>query len=129
MTFSSIDYADGFGELEVAPDHNVCRRVNKVRHKQTTKEAFKIYHEANPFVYDLLVKFARQVKAAGVHNYGIRALCEQVRWHVRFGDFEWKPGAEWKLNNNHSAHYSRLIMEQESDLHGFFQLRYLRGNL
>jgi len=30
---------------------------------------------------------------------------------------------EWKLNNNYTSRYARLIMEQEPDLEGFFVTR------
>ena len=34
---------------------------------------------------------------------------------------------EWKINNNFAPHYARLIMEQEPDLKGFFEVRELRA--
>jgi hypothetical protein len=32
-------------------------------------------------------------------------------------------GDRWKLNNNYTAHYARLVMNQEPDLAGFFETR------
>jgi len=124
MQEASIDYTDIFGD-DIAPDHSKGSRVK--RHKPTHREEFESFHAANPFVYHLLVEFARKVKATGVHNYGIKALLEQVRWHVTFETYQWKPGA-FKLNNNLAPYYARLILEKEPDLHGLFQLRILKAN-
>ena len=33
------------------------------------------------------------------------------------------PAGAFKLNNNFTAHYARLLMAQEPDLEGFFETR------
>jgi hypothetical protein len=125
MQEASIDYTDIFGDDSiVAPDHSKSRRVKKQR--PSHKEEFDTFHAANPTIYSLLVEFARKVKAAGVHRYGIKSLFEQIRWHCQFESYQWEPGA-FKLNNNLAPYYSRLILEQEPDLHGMFQLRILKA--
>jgi hypothetical protein len=84
------------------------------------RKNFERFHRENPHVYVLLVQYARQVKAAGVTHYAIATLFERVRWHLTI-DTKSRDG--FKLNNNYRAHYARLIMAQEHDLAGLFELR------
>ena len=91
----------------------------------TIETEFLKYHRANPHVYQMLVKLARQVKASGRKQYGIKSLFERLRWHM---DFETKSVAPFKLNNNYTGRYARLLMEQEPELRGIFITRELRSN-
>lgn len=81
--------------------------------------AFREFHQANPQVYVELVKLARHAMANGRTKYGMRALCEVLRW----GRMTVESQDDWKLNNNHHSSYARLIMKQEPDLRGFFETR------
>ena len=87
--------------------------------------SFRKFHRENPSVYQELVKLARSLKENGRGHYGIKALFEVVRFHraVRTND------PAFKLNNNYSALYSRLIMEQEPDLDGFFGTRIRKARI
>lgn len=88
------------------------------------EQKFWNFHHANPHVYQLLVKFARQWRGArGIEaKLGIKALFERVRWET--GIRRHKEGdKEFKLNNNYTAYYARLIMQQNPGLHNIFQLR------
>ena len=50
-------------------------------------------------------------------------LFEVLRW-----DHLMRTNAQdFKLNNNYTAYYARLIMETETDLRGIFQTRELRA--
>jgi len=83
--------------------------------------AFWRFHNTNPRVYALLVKLAREwVKAKGKNKLGMVMLFHRARW-----DIEMSTNDEFgfKLNNNHVPFYARLIMEQEPDLSGVFNLR------
>jgi hypothetical protein len=90
------------------------------------QDSFEEFHRANPNVYTLLVKFARQAKAAGMKKYGIASLFERLRWHI---SIELKSEQAFKLNNNFRSRYARLIMEHEPDLDGFFELRELKNGV
>jgi len=102
-----------------------CRRVaweeNKGAKRQSElDDAFYDFHEANPHVYRMLVAMARRLKARGIDHYSIRKL-----WHVMEWEYIFKVSAnsDFKLNNNYTSRYARLIMEQEPDLDGFFEVR------
>lgn len=79
---------------------------------------FLAFHEANPWVYDALVRLALDMDRRPI---GIGMLWEVLRWqHLRA-----TTGDPFKLNNNYRSRYARLIMEQEPDLEGVFLTREL----
>jgi len=89
---------------------------------KTTEDKFWEFHARHPEVYVHLVRLARQAKANGQRKFGMKALFEILRWerHV-----EGLPDdrEDWKLNNNYTAAYARLIMQCEPDLDGYFETR------
>lgn len=88
--------------------------------ERTTVERFIAFHKENPWVYKKLTDLAREMRASGHQRIGMKMLFEVVRWTsaVRSG-----PKSGWKLNNNFTQLYSRLIMAQEGDLRGAFETR------
>lgn len=87
--------------------------------------AFRKFHRENPSVYDELVKISRSLKSKGRCHYGIKALFEVVRFHRALNTND----PAFKLNNNYTALYARLIMENEPDLHGFFDTRLRKSRI
>ncbi len=89
---------------------------------QTRFEAFNARH---PDVYSQLVHLAYQAHVAGRTRIGMKMLFEVLRW-------EWTlvglPDSNelWKLNNNYSSRYARLIMANHPLLDGLFELRELK---
>lgn len=82
--------------------------------------AFDRFHTANPHVYASLVRLAREwVSRFGGRKVGIGALYEVARWEIALATDD----ADFKLNNNFRAYYARLIMAQEPELDGLFDLR------
>jgi len=82
------------------------------------------YHRANPNVYRLLKRFALQAKQTGHQKYSIDAIMHRVRWHL---NIETKDPDGFKINNNYSSRYARLIMKNEPSLKDFFFIRKMRG--
>lgn len=82
------------------------------------------FHEANPHVYTRLVELARAwVQRRGPRKLGMKMLFEVLRWEVAMRT----TGDDFKLNNNYTSYYARLIMERESDLAGIFETRALHA--
>jgi hypothetical protein len=77
------------------------------------------FHEENPDVYLLLVRYAREAVRAGVGRVGIELLWNRMRWDKTVITND----SEFKLNQNYKAWYARRIMERESDLRGLFETR------
>jgi hypothetical protein len=85
--------------------------------------SFHRFHEANPHVYKTLVFKCRQWrKRHREEKLGIRMLWESMRW-----DFAMKTETtetpEFKLNNNYTSFYARIIMDNNPELRGIFEIR------
>jgi hypothetical protein len=87
---------------------------------QTLADQFESFHQANPKVYVVLVRLAREwIKRTGRHKIGIGALFERARWEIAIETSD----PEFKLNNNFRSFYARLIMADNEDLGDIFNLR------
>jgi hypothetical protein len=67
---------------------------------------------------------ALRLRRQGRKHYGIKALYEVVRFHRALSA---RSEADWQLNNNYSALYSRLLMQNEPALRDFFRTRRRRA--
>jgi hypothetical protein len=86
----------------------------------TVAERFVDFHTKSPDVYHALVTLARQwVARTGRRKLGIKTLFERARWELALTTSD----PDFKLNNNYAPYYARVIMRQESDLDGMFDLR------
>ena len=83
---------------------------------------FVAFHEANPHVYEALRHLAMQ-EVGYQSKSGIKALFEVLRWQWR-NETE---GDEYKLNNNFTSRYARMLMDREDELKGFFDIRGLKS--
>lgn len=89
----------------------------------TIQQRFEAFHEANPWIYRALVALARDWIERGHSRAGIKSFIEVVRW--QYG--RQSSGEPWKLNNNFTSRYARLIAAQEPDLADLFETRELRA--
>ncbi len=82
--------------------------------------AFRKFHRENPEVYRELRALALELLDRGRRRYGMKGLFEIVRWRraLRVSDDD-----GFKLNNNFTAFFSRILMHNEPTLAGFFALR------
>lgn len=85
--------------------------------------AFWQFHFEHPHVYELLVRFALEARAAGRHRYGIAMIYERMRWYVLI---ETNDPLGFKLNNNYRSRYARLLMLYEPELADLFEIRELK---
>ncbi|MFS0905664.1 hypothetical protein AB3N02_21710 [Priestia aryabhattai] len=83
---------------------------------------FKEFHRTNPHVYEILVRLAREAKSAGKKKISVVLLVQVARWELMFRT---ESDDGFKINNSYTSRYARLIMENEADLVGFFELRKL----
>lgn len=87
------------------------------------EENFWAFHRANPRVYGALVRLAREARSSGAGKLGMKSLFEVLRWERGVSTRDW---SGFKLNNNYTSYYARLIMHNEPDLRGVFEIRVLR---
>lgn len=91
---------------------------------ESIQQRFEAYHAAHPEVYAALVRFTHEAKQTSPHA-GIRMIWERMRWFMYIERRQ--ADSEFKLNDHFTSRYARLIMEQEPDLAGVFELRGLRA--
>lgn len=110
--------------LDIAVAATSSRRTRAPKPaRPSLAQRFAAFHSANPHVYALLVELARAAKAAGKQRLGMKALWERCRWELEVAT----RGDDFRLNNDHTSFYSRLLMGNEPDLAGFFEIRRRRS--
>lgn len=83
---------------------------------------FRDFHKTNPHVYQILVRLAREAKQAGKTKISVVLLVQVARWEIMF---QTDSDDGFKINNSFTSRYARMIMDNEKDLDGFFELRKL----
>jgi hypothetical protein len=91
---------------------------------KTLDEKFQEYHEDNSHVYQALVRLARGLKDQGYKRVGIKMLWETMRYRLMI---ETDDLDGFKLNNNYPSRYARMMMDNEPELQGFFEIRELKS--
>jgi hypothetical protein len=90
----------------------------------TIQQQFQRFHEANPWVYHRLREMALELHHRGHRKIGIKMLIEALRWQYYR---QTSDPSGWKLNNNYSSRYARLIMEKTPCLRDSFETRTLKS--
>lgn len=86
----------------------------------TPREEFEQFHRTHPDVYATLRSLAlRRADRLGDTQLSINMLFEVARWEVSLSTGD----SKFKLNNDHRAAYSRLLMLHEPRLAGLFSTR------
>ena len=91
---------------------------------ESIEEQFRAFHAANPHIYRLLRALALDYKRSGQSHCGIKMLYEVLRY--RSGVYT--TGEPYKLNNNFTSLYARMLMDREPELRGFFEIRERRAD-
>ena len=87
------------------------------------QERFARFHKENPHVYEEIIKIGRQMKARGFKHYSIRTILHIIRWHKHMQTND----PHFKISNNHSSRYVRLLVKEHPEFDGFFQMNKLRA--
>jgi hypothetical protein len=82
---------------------------------------FKRYHDANPHVYQRLETAALRWADSNAKRVGVKRLAENLRYST-VGIKE-PPHAPFKINNNHTALFARLLIHRHPRLAGVIELR------
>lgn len=89
------------------------------------ERAFRRFHAENPHVYQELLRLSRSAKKShGRERIGMKMLWEVMRWNLWL---KIKTTDEFKLNNNYTSRYARIIMKNEPDLADLFETRELKS--
>lgn len=87
----------------------------------TIDQQFIYFHRANPHIYGNLKALALSAQRKG-QTFGIKALFEILRWQYAQVATT-TMGEPFKLNNNYTALYARMLMHREPELAGYFETR------
>jgi uncharacterized heparinase superfamily protein len=86
----------------------------------STAEKFEQFHQDNPIVYDTLHRLAKEwVAMHGKQKLGLRMIWEVARWQIIASTKD----TEYKMNNNYTGYYARLLQMNDPDLDGLFEIR------
>jgi len=116
------------GQLEMSiPDEVGDRSIRPVvtgrgSVSDETYNRFLVFHRDNPHVYQELKKLAFSLTKRGFSKYSIKGLFEVLRYNESIQT----SGRDFKLNNNYTSLYARMLMQNEASLVGFFSTR-MRG--
>jgi hypothetical protein len=97
--------------------------VVPLRRGTTIDEQFRDFHEANPHVFNNLRTLALRLKQQGRTRIGMKMLFEVLRYQYLVHT----EGDSFRLNNNYTSRYTRLLCEKEPSLDGLFEKRSLRS--
>lgn len=111
--------AQQLGLWDTLPVYTSCAS----RRDQTIQERFEAFHAANPWVLEALERLTRRYLQGRRRKLGIKMLFELVRWHyaIETDDFD-----GFKLNNNYTSRYVRLMVERNPMWQDLFQTRELQ---
>lgn len=85
-------------------------------------ERFAMFHAQNPHVADALEALAAQWLSRH-KRVGIKALYEIARWESGIST----TGDVWRLNNDWTAYYARLLLDRHPEWTGAIHVRELRS--
>lgn len=94
-------------------------------HTATPRERFEAFHQRNPRVLTELERMTALMVRRGRKRIGIKMLFEVLRWNYYLTTDD--PDSEYRLNNNYTAYYARLIIARHPEWGDVFVLRETRG--
>lgn len=92
---------------------------------KSIQERFEEFRKLNPHVEQLLTREARKAVAQGWSRIGIDFLYHRLRW-VYATQTNRDPG-EFRLNNDYTSRYARLLIREHPELSELFETRKLRS--
>ena len=93
-----------------------------VNQSYTIGERFETFHTANPWIADELEKLADIEYRHGDGRIGIKYLIEVLRWNYRRAT----TGQPFKISNDFTSRYARLLVDRRPEFDTLFETRELR---
>jgi hypothetical protein len=91
----------------------------------TIQERFQAFHEANPWVLNVLEQLTADMLAKGHRRIGIRMLWEVLRWQYNRRTID--PSSSFKVNDQYHSRYVRLLIERHPEWADVFSTRILKA--
>lgn len=77
------------------------------------------FDDDNPHIWDLFLKYTREMPHSGRTRYSANMIFERIRWHTTVET----RGTDFKISNDFRAYYSRKIMALHPEFRGFFSVK------
>ena len=84
-----------------------------------SEQKFRIFHEANPRVYELFKRFTFEAMNRGHQQLSAEMIINRIRWETKVVTTD----ADYKINNDYKPFYSRLFIVEHPQHKDFFRLR------
>lgn len=84
--------------------------------------AFLSMHRANPHLFLAFLEEARAAARAGREHYSAKQIAENIRWNTGLKTFG-RGAGEYKINNNWTSYYARLLVLFDDRLMGLFGMK------
>ena len=95
---------------------------SKITRLDEMRDQVSAFHAEHPEVWDLFVRFTKEILNRGFKHYSVNAIFERIRWEVDTAGSS-NSLCEFKLNNNYRAFYARRFMRMHPQHEGFFRTR------
>ena len=90
------------------------------------REAFNKFHKDNPKVYKYFKEYFFYLhKRKGWQKVSAKLIIERIRWEVLITTKD----PEFKINNNFTAHYVRLFIQDHPEYERCFELRSVKFSM
>lgn len=119
---SAVEHATFFESEQLVLDIQPLITPPRVE-GQTIQDRFESFHALNPWVYKALVQITEDWIARDHTRIGMKMLTEVLRWQYGRATV----GDEFKLNNNFTSRYVRLLIAEHPEYADVFELRALRA--
>jgi hypothetical protein len=86
----------------------------------TLADKFAVYDAANPNIYFLFKRFAKDLINAGRKKLSAALIIERIRWEVNVNTVS---EDAFKVSNNHTAFYARKFMADHPEHGEIFRTR------
>lgn len=84
---------------------------------------FELFHTSNPHIFEAFYAAALDLKRQGRKRYGAKAIYEHMRFHQGLST----SGGDFKLDNNFTSRYARLLLTTyPGEFDDFLELRKLK---
>jgi len=82
-------------------------------------DEFKKFHQENPQIYKLFVKFTHLAIGKGHNRLSSEMIINRIRWETEVETND----PCYKINNDYKPFYSRMFMAEYSQYNNFFNTR------
>ena len=86
---------------------------------------FRRFHKENPQVIQRIESIVAQLRQRGHARWGMKGIFEIIRYERALYTHS---RDRFKINNDYTPYYARLVIERNPELAGFFDLRTQKEN-